>query len=91
MPMDGASNSMIALPKAIHFSCLRLELFSSVAWSNGAQLMNLFCFRFLAVLFGRTRDLHLLCNTLHLLSPRICPFIVLKRDVFVYRNDSLTS
>ena len=26
----------------------------------------------------------------YLLTPRLCFFIVLKRDLFVYRNDSLT-
>ena len=30
-------------------------------------------------------------NTLYLLSPRLCFFIVLKRDLFVYRDESLTS
>ena len=39
----------------------------------------------------QTRDLHLPLNTLYLLSPCLCFFIVLKRDVFVYRADSLTS
>ena len=39
----------------------------------------------------QTRDLHLSRNTLYLLSPRLCFFIVLKRDLFVYRDDSLTS
>ena len=33
-----------------------------------------------------TRDLHLSRNTLYLLSPRLCFFIVLKRDLFVYRE-----
>ena len=35
-------------------------------------------------------DLHLPRNTLYLLSPRLCFFIV-KRDLFVYRDDSLTN
>ena len=39
----------------------------------------------------QTRDLHLSRNTLYLLSPCLCFFIVLKRDLFVYRDDSLTS
>ena len=39
----------------------------------------------------QTRDLHLSHNTLYLLSPRLCFFIELKRDVFVYRDDSLMS
>ena len=38
----------------------------------------------------QTRDLHLSRNTLYLLSPRLCFFIVLKRDLFVYRDDLLT-
>ena len=38
----------------------------------------------------QTRDLHLSRNTFYLLSHRLCFFIVLKRDLFVYR-DSLTS
>ena len=44
-PVDRASDSMMARPKAIHFSWLGLEL-SSVAWSTGAQLIIFFCFRF---------------------------------------------
>ena len=39
----------------------------------------------------QTRDLHLSHNTLYLSNPRLCFFIVLKRDLFVYRDDSLTS
>ena len=39
----------------------------------------------------QTWDLNLSCNTLYLLSPRLCFFIVLKRDLFVYHDDSLTS
>ena len=39
----------------------------------------------------QTRDLHLSCNTLYLLSPRLCFFVVLKRALCVYPNDSLTS
>ena len=35
----------------------------------------------------QTRDLQLLGNTLYLLRPRLCFFIVLKRDLFVYRDD----
>ena len=39
----------------------------------------------------QTRDLHLSCNTSYLLSPRLCFFIVFIRDLFVYRDDLLTS
>ena len=37
------------------------------------------------------RDLHLPRNKLYLLSPFLCFVIVLKRVLFVYRDDSLTS
>ena len=50
--VDQASDSMMARPKAIHFSWLGPEL-SSVAWSTGAQLIIFFCFRFSVVLFDR--------------------------------------
>ena len=39
----------------------------------------------------QNRDLQLSRNTLYLLSPRLCFFIVLKRDLFVYIDDLLTS
>ena len=38
----------------------------------------------------QSRDLHLSRNTLWLLSNRHCFLTVLKRDLFVYRDDSLT-
>ena len=38
----------------------------------------------------QARDLHLSHNMLFLLSPCLCFFIVLKCDLFVYRDDSLT-
>ena len=38
----------------------------------------------------QTRDFHLSRNTLYLLSHRLCFFIILKRDLFVYLDDSLT-
>ena len=39
----------------------------------------------------QSRDLQLSRNTLYLLSPCLCFFIVFKkRDLFVYRDDSLT-
>ena len=39
----------------------------------------------------QTRDVQLSRNTLYLLSPRLCFIIVLKRDLFVFRDDSLKS
>ena len=49
-PVDRPSDSMMARPKAIHFSWLGQELLS-VAWSTAAQLIIFFCFRFSVVLF----------------------------------------
>ena len=37
----------------------------------------------------QSRDLQLSRSTLYLLSPCLCFFILLKRDLFVYRDDSL--
>ena len=51
-PVDRASDSLMARPKAIHFSWLGSEL-SSVARSTGAQLIIFFRFRFSLVLFDR--------------------------------------
>ena len=49
-PVDRASDSMMAEPKAIHLSWLGPEL-SSFVRSTGAQLVFFFCFRFPVVLF----------------------------------------
>ena len=51
-PVDRASDSVMARPKAIHFSWLGPEP-SSVAWSTEAQLIIFFCSRFSVVLFDR--------------------------------------
>ena len=51
-PVDRASYSMMARPKAIHFCWFEPEL-SSVAWSTGAQLIIFFLFRFSVMLFDR--------------------------------------
>ena len=37
----------------------------------------------------QTTDLQLSRNTLYLLSPHLCFFIVINRNCFVYRDDSL--
>ena len=39
----------------------------------------------------QSRDLQLSRNTLYLLSPHLCFYIVLKCDLFVYRDNILTS
>ena len=52
------------------------------------QLMTFFCFRFPEVLFGNPgHDLHLASITLHILSPQLSFFMVLKCDLFVYRGN----
>ena len=60
---------------------------SSVAWSTGVQLL----LQISSDVVWQSSDLQLSRNTLHLFSPRLCFFIVLKRDLFVYHDDSLTS
>ena len=67
-PVDRDSDSMMARPKAIHFSWLGPEL-SSVAWSTGAQLIISLCFRFSVVLFDRPgisirQATHCICRVL---------------------------
>ena len=77
-----------------------LKLFISVGWdrcSFGCCLVHrgstddLLLLQISSCVVWQTRDLHLSRNTLYLLSPRLCFFIVLKRDLFVYRDDSLMS
>ena len=63
----------------------------SVAWSTGAHTDDLLLLQISSGVVWQTRDIHLSRNTLYLLSPRLCFFIVIKRDLFVYRDDSLTS
>ena len=54
--------------------------------------MTFFRFRFPGVSFGSPgHDLHLSRITLSLLSPRLCSLMVLKCDILVYCDNSLTS
>ena len=75
--------------KTINFSWLGPEL-SFVAWSIWNSTNDIFL-QISSGVVWQTRNLHLSHNTLYLLSPRLCFFIVLKRDLFVYRDDSSTS
>ena len=59
---------------------------SSVAWTTGAQLMI-----FSSGVVWQSMDLQMSRNTLYLLSPRLCFFIVLNSDLYVYRDDSFTT
>ena len=64
--IESQRKQILSIPTGAH---------SSVAWSTGVQLLQIS-----SVVLWQTRDLHLLRNTLYLLSPRLCFFIVLKRD-----------
>ena len=77
-----------------------LKLFILVGWNRSSFVCclvhrgltdDLLLLQISSGVVWQTRDLYLSCNTLYLLSPRLCFFIVLKRDLFIYRDDSLTS
>ena len=89
-PVDRASDSIMVRPKAFHFSWLGPEFFVCCLVHRGST-DNLLLLQIASVVVRQTRDLHLSCNTLYLLSPRLCFFIVLRRDLCVYRDDLLTS
>ena len=87
-------------------SCVRLydgpglKLFILIGWDRSyfvcclvhrGSTDDLFLLQISRCVVWQTRDLHLSHNTLYLLSPRLCFFIILKRDLFVYRDDSFTS
>ena len=88
--LDRASDSMMPRPKAIHFSWLGPELFVCCLVHRGS-IDDLLLLQISSGVVWQSRDLHLSCNKLYLLSPRLCFFIVLKRDLCVYCDDSLTS
>ena len=62
---------------------------SCVAWFTGVQLI-IFLLQSSSGVVWQSSD-QLSRNTLFLLSPCLCFFIVFKCDLFVYRDDSLTS
>ena len=64
--------------------------FSSVASSIGAQLIIFVCFRFPVVLFDRP-GISICHQHVVSLSPGLCFFIELRRDLYVYNYDSLTN
>ena len=57
---------MMARPKAIHFSWLGPELYRLLLGPPGLNLLQIS-----SGVVWQTRDLHLSCNTLYLLSPRL--------------------
>ena len=71
-PVDRSSDSMMARPKAIHFSWLGPELFRLRGLTDGLLLLQIY-----GVVVLQSRDLQLSRNTFYLLSPRLCYFIVL--------------
>ena len=91
MPVDRASDSMMTQPKAIHFSWLGPEALLSFLLSPlGLNRRYSFASYFKGVVW-QSGDLQLSCNTLYLLSPRLCFFIAFKIHLFVYRNHLLKS
>ena len=89
-PVDRASDSSMARPKAIHFSQLGPELFVCCLVNRGST-DDLLLLQISSGVVWQTRDLHLSRNTLYLLSTRLRYFIVLRRDLCVYSDDSLAS
>ena len=85
------SDSMMASASGYKLLLYGTGALLSVAWSTGAQLMIFFCFRFQVVLYERPGISS--CHATHciLLSPRLRFFLVLNRDLFVNRDDSLMS
>ena len=58
---------------------------------HGGSTDDLHVLRISSDVVWKTRDIDLSFNTLYLLRISLCFFIVLKRDVFVCRDDSVTS
>ena len=69
-PVDRASNSMIATPKAISFSRLGLELFRLLPGHRSSADDRLLP-QISSGVVWRSIDLQPSCNTFYLLSPRI--------------------
>ena len=87
-PVDRASDSMMAPTLSYLFQLVGTGAFVCCLVHRGSTDDML---QISSGVVWQTRDLHLSHNTLYLLSPRLCFFIVLKRDLFVYCDDSLTS
>ena len=76
-----------------------LKLFTLVGWDRSSFVCcfvhrgstdDLLLIQIYSCVVWQTRGLHLSRNTLYLSSPRLCFFIVFKRDLCVYLDDSLT-
>ena len=89
-PVDRASDSIMARPETIYFTWLVPELFVCRLVHRGST-DDLLLLQISSGVVLQTRDLHLSYNMLYLLSPRLCFFIVLRCNLIVYRDDSLTS
>ena len=77
-----------------------LKLFILVGWDRRSFVCclvhrdstdDLLLFQISRGVVWQSRDLQMSRKTLYLLSPRLCFFVVLNRDLFVYRDDSLSS
>ena len=86
MPVDAASDSIIAPTKTIYFS-----FYMFFAWSSRVQLMILFCFRFSVVVLDTPGNSRCRNMTLYLSGPRICFIILFNHHLFVHLDGLLTS
>ena len=68
-----------------------LKLFILVGSDHRGSTDDLLLLQISSGVVWQTRDLHLSCKTSYLLSHRLCLFIVSKLDLFVSRDNSLTS
>ena len=84
MPVDRTSD----------YDCPELKLFILVGWDRSSFVCcfvhrgstdDLVLLQIFSGVVSQSRDLKLSHNTLYLLSPRLCFFIIFKCDLFVYR------
>ena len=88
------------MDRASDYVSLELKLFILVGWDRSSLVCCLVHrsstddIRLLQIsssVVWQTRDLHLSCNTLYRLSVRLRFYIVFKRELFDYHDNSLTS
>ena len=88
-PVDRASDSILAPALSYSFKLVGTEAIVCCL-VHRVSTDDLLLLQITSGVVWHTRDLHLLHNALYLLNPGICFFIVLKRDLFDYRDDSMT-
>ena len=92
MHAGGSGVRLSDVPDLKLFILVGLDRSSFVCcWVHRGSTDDLLLLQISSVVVWQSRDLQLSRNMLYLLSPRLCLFVVLKPDLFVYRDDSLTS